>query len=127
MKRAHLLAHLLIPVLFVLGALFMSLRSRPFSGELLVSHLVWGYPFYTAPHLLWAGLSAALRPSLVVWHSGFVTSSGSLLFVGAMSIWGSRDPSGLPYQWLIYWPMCGLLAAAILGVWYLAGRPHAST
>ncbi|GAA6141982.1 hypothetical protein [Hydrogenophaga sp. 5NK40-0174] len=127
MKRAHLLAHLLVPALIALLALLMSLRYEPFSGELLVPHLVWGYLFYAVPHLLWAGLSAALRPSLVVWHSGFVTSSASLVFVGAMSVWGAGDPSGLPYQWLVYLPLCGFLAMAVLGAWFLAGRPRAST
>jgi len=127
MKRAHQLAHVLFPLLFALVALFMSLRWRQFSGELLITHLVWGFLFYAAPHFLWAGLSAALRPSLVVWHSGFLASSASLLLVGALSIWGPRDPSGLPYQWLVYWPLSGFLLIVIIVGWLLAGRPHAST
>jgi hypothetical protein len=126
MKRAHQLAHVLFPLLFSLVGLFMSLRWRSLSGELVVTHLVWGFLFYAAPHFLWAGLSAALRPSLVVWHSGFLASSCSLLLVGALSVWGSRDPSGLPYQWLVYWPLSGLLLIVILIGWFLAGRPHAN-
>lgn len=92
MKRAHQLAHVLFPALFALVALFMSLRWKPFSGELLIQHLFWGFPFYAAPHFLWAGLSVALKPSLVVWHSGFLASSCSLLLVGALSIWGHVTP-----------------------------------
>jgi hypothetical protein len=121
------LVHVLFPLLFALVALFMSLRWRPFSSELLATHLVWGFLFYAAPHFLWACLSAALKPSLFVWHFGFISSSASLLLVGAMSVWGPRDPSGLPYQWLLYWPLAGGLFVVILIGWFLAGRPHAST
>jgi len=127
MKRAHQLAHVMFPLLFALVAIFMSLRWRPLSGELLITHLVWSFLFYAAPHFLWAGLSAALRPALMVWHSGFIASSALLLFVGALSVWGPRDPSGLPYQWLVYWPLSEVLFVVILVGWFLTGRPHAST
>jgi hypothetical protein len=127
MKRAYQLAHVLFPLLFALASLFMSLRREPLSGELLVTHLAWGFLFYAAPHFLWAVLSAVLRPSLVVWHSGFVASSCSLLLVAALSVWGPRDPSGLPYWWFVYWPLSGLLLVVILICWFSAGRPHANT
>ena len=127
MKRAHQFAHVLFPLLFALGALCMSLRWRPFSSELLATHLVWGFTFYVAPYFLWACLALALKPSLFVWHAGFVASSVSLLLVGAISVWGPRDPSGLPYQWLLYWPLAGVLLVVILVGWLFAGRPHAST
>ena len=57
MKVAHQLIHVLFPALFALAGLFISLRSRPFSGELLATHLVWGFFFYAVPPFLWAGIS----------------------------------------------------------------------
>jgi hypothetical protein len=125
MKHACLLAHLSLPLLAAVVGLALSLRQALLTGGLLLSHFVWGFLFYAAPHLLWAALSAAVKPTLVVRHAGFVASSGALLLVGALSIWGSRDPSGLPYQWLAYWPLAGLLLAVVVFGWLLAGRPRA--
>jgi len=127
MKRTHLFAHFLVPLLFALAALALSLRREPLSPELLLTHLGWGFLFYAAPHILWVVLCAALKPILKLWHAGFVASSCSLLLVGALSAWGPRDPSGLPYQWLVYWPLTGVLLAGILVAWLFAGRPHART
>lgn len=124
MKRAHLLAHFSVPLLFALVALLLSLRREPLSVELVATHLVWGLLFYAAPHSLWAVLCAAVRPKLLVWHAGFVSSSCALLLIGALSVWGPRDPSGLPYQWLVYWPLAGLLLAVVVVGWLLAGRPR---
>lgn len=125
MKRAYLVVHLSLPVLVALVGLFFSLRLEPLTGELLLSHLAWGSLFYAAPHLLWAALSAVAKPASGVRHAGFVASSSALLLVCALSVWGPRDPSGLPYQWLAYWPLAGLLLGLVLVGWLLAGRPHA--
>lgn len=125
MKRAQLLAHLSVPLLFALVALLLTLRTQPLTVELVTTHLVWGLLFYAAPHFIWAALGAALRPKLFVWHAGFASSSCALLLIGALSVWGARDPSGLPYQWLAYWPLVGLLLAVVVVGWLLAGRPHA--
>ena len=125
MKRAHLLAHLSVPLLFALVALLLSLRREPLTVELVATHLVWGLLFYAAPHLLWAALCALVKPKLLVWHAGFASSSCALLLIGALAVLGPRDPSGLPYQWLVYWPLDGLLLDVVVVGWLLAGRPHA--
>lgn len=125
MKRAHLLTHLSVPVLFAVVVFLLSLRQEPPTVELVVTHFVWGLFFYAAPYLLWTALCAAAKPKRVVWHAGFLSSSGALLLVGVLSVLGSRDPSGLPYQWLVYWPLSGLLLVAVVVGWLLAGRPHA--
>lgn len=125
MKRAHLLAHLSVPILFALAALLLSLRWKPLTVELVATHLVFGLLFYAAPHLVWAALCATVRPKVIVWHTGFASSSGALLLIGALSVWGPRDPSGLPYQWLAYWPLAGVLLVVVVVGWFLAGRPHA--
>ena len=126
MKHTHLLAHLSFPVLFALAAHFVSGRGVPLSVEDL-AYLPGALLFYALPHLIWAGFSAALKPALVVWHGGFVIPSCALLLIGGLSIWGPRDPSGLPYQWLVYWPLSGFLMAVLVLGWWFAGRPHAST
>ena len=125
MKRVYLMAHFSLPIILAFVGLVDSLRREPVTGDLLVSHLALVPLFYAAPHLLWIALSAAANPAPAVKHAGFVASSCALLLVGALSMWGPRDPSGLPYQWLLYWPLAGLLLVVVLCGWLLAGRPHA--
>jgi len=127
MKRAHLLMHFSAPVLCAVSALLVALYREPITGEVLFTHVFWGLLFYPAPHLSWAVVAAILKPALKVWHAGFAVSSCALAFIVAMSIWGPRDPSGLPYQWFLYWPLAGLLLSVVFVGWLLLGRPHAST
>jgi hypothetical protein len=124
MKRVHLVAHFSLPVVMAFVGLGDSLRTEPLTGD-LISQLVLGSLFYAAPHILWTALSSAANPAPTVRHAGFIASSSALLLVGALSIWGPRDASGLPYQWLVYWPLAGLLLVVVFVGWLLAGRPHA--
>ncbi|MGB4117637.1 MAG: hypothetical protein WBK51_13945 [Polaromonas sp.] len=125
MKRTYLLAHLSLPMLFALSGLIMSLRREALTSELLFIHLAWVFLFYAAPHLLWAVLCSVVQPVLFVWHVGFISSSCALVLVAALSIWGIRDPSGLPYQWFLYWPLAGLSLVVVVIGWFLTGRRHA--
>lgn len=124
MKRSHFLGHMVFPAVFALGGLLFGLLREPVSVELLLAHLVGGGLFYAAPHMLWAAVAAAVKPANLVSHAGFVASSFALALVGAMSLLGPRDPSGLPYQWLVYWPLAGTLLLLVVVGWFLAGRPH---
>jgi hypothetical protein len=127
MKRTQLLAHLSFPVLVALVGLLLSLRREPLTSGLVFSHLAWAFLFYAAPHFLWAVIAAALRPVAWVWHAGFGAASTALVLVGALSVWGPKDQSGLPYQWLVYWPLAGLMLVVVILSWFLAGRPRAET
>lgn len=125
MKRTHFLGHLLLPASFALAGLVLALRREPLSGEILLSHLLGGGLFYAAPHLLWAAVSSAMRPARIAWHAGFAVSSLALVAVSTLSALGSQDPSGLPYQWLVYWPLAGGMLLVVVVAWLLSGRPHA--
>ena len=122
MRRAHLLLHLAPPALFAAFGFVVALQREHGATEAFVVVLLGGYLFYAAPHLLWAGLCASVRPSLPAWHAGFFLASAVLAFLGAVSF-VSHDPSGLPVQWLLYWPLAGAMLVAVLVVWLLAGRP----
>jgi hypothetical protein len=124
-KRTHLVVYLCLPALVALASLFLQLRREPLTAELLTATLVWGFLFYATPFILWAGVSAAVKPVLWAWHGGFVVSSCALAFVCALSIHGPHDPSGLPYEWLIYWPVAGIALAIVLLVWWFNGHRHA--
>lgn len=125
MKRVHLLGHFCVPALFALVGFFFALQREPLGIGVLLAHLLGGLLFYAAPHLVRATVATAVRPKLVAWHAGFVVSSCALFFVGAMSVWGPRDSSGLPYHWLAYWPLAAVMLVVVVVGWLLAGRPHA--
>ncbi len=114
MKRTSLAAHLSIPALVALGAFTVALRRQPFGMEMFAAYVLGGYLFYAAPHLLWAIVAARAKVSNAVWHAGFVASSIALAAIA--SLWlGPRDPSGLPLQWMLYWPLAVILQLVIAG------------
>ena len=81
---------------------------------MFAAYVLGGYLFYAAPHLLWAVIAALAKFSGAVWHAGFVASSIALAAIA--SLWlGPRDPSGLPLQWMLYWPLAVVLLLVIAG------------
>ena len=114
MKPALLAFHLSIPALVTLGAFSVALRREPFGMETFAAYFLGGYLFYAAPHLLWAVIAALAKFSGTVWHAGFVASSIALAVIA--SFWlGPREPSGLPIQWMLYWPLAAILQLVIAG------------
>ena len=124
MKRSHLALHFVLPVLLAASGFVSALNSERGTAEAFGAVLLGGSLFYAAPHLLWAGLCATVKPSLPIAHAGFVLASVALVFIGAMSF-VSHDPSGLPIQWLLYWPIAGVMLVVVSVAWLLAGRPRA--
>lgn len=114
MKRASLIVHLSIPAVVTLGAFAVAARREPFGVEMFSAYVLGGYLFYAAPHLLWAVVAALAKASRAVWHAGFIASSIALAAIA--SLWlGPQDPSGLPLQWMLYWPLAIVLQLVIAG------------
>jgi hypothetical protein len=113
MSRGYLTAYLSIPTLIAAWAFSRGLLREPFSFEMFMSFIVGGFLFYAAPHLLWAVISAFLKPALPVQHAGFVAACSALLAILVLSFF-AHDPSGLPLQWLLYWPLAAV--AQVLAV-----------
>jgi len=114
MKRTALIGHLSIPAVVTLGVFSVAVRREPFGMEMFSAYVLGGYLFYAAPHLLWAVIAAVAKPSHAVWHAGFIASSIALAAIA--SLWlGPPDPSGLPLQWMLYWPLAILLQLVMVG------------
>ena len=114
MKRTALIGHLSIPAVVTLGAFTVAVRREPFGMEMFSAYVFGGYLFYAAPHLLWAVIAAVAKASRAVWHAGFVASSIALAAIA--SLWlVPPDPSGLPLQWMLYWPLAIVLQLVIAG------------
>ena len=92
---------------------------------MFAAYVLGGYLFYAGPHLLWAVIAALAKFSGAVWHAGFIASSIALAAIA--SLWlGPRDPSGLPLQWMLYWPLALVLQLVIVGGTAIYGRAKKS-
>jgi hypothetical protein len=114
MKRTALIGHLGIPAVVTFGVFAVVVRREPFGAEMFSAYVFGGYLFYAAPHLSWAVIAAVVKASRAVWHAGFIASSIALAAIA--SLWlGPQDPSGLPLQWMLYWPLAIVLQLVIAG------------
>ena len=102
MKR--LFAHLILPAAFGIWAIVDMARVGTETLGEYVTIGGFGFLFYAAPHLLWFAVAAISRASSAVTHSGFLAANLVLVWIATYRLWGHADPSGLPYQWIAYWP-----------------------
>jgi hypothetical protein len=104
-RRKQLLAHLAVPAVVAVVGLVIGLVRGPVDFSSVVAYSTGGLVFYAAPHLLWTLIAARNGITGVLWHAGFLAASAALVAIGLLSLFGGRDPSGLPMQWMLYWPL----------------------
>ena len=114
MKLKTIIAHISIPAIFATSVFVYALGRESFSLEMVVSVLIGGFLFYAAPHLLWAVFVVAIKPSNIVSHSGFIASTLALTLIASFWFF-PQDPSGLPIQWMLYWPLAIFLLIVVPG------------
>ena len=123
MKRSTLVSYFFVPLLLVLINFATALVREPVGLEVVVA-LLGGFLFYAAPYLLWAVIAAIGRFSNAAWHAGLLAASVALVAIAVLSLF-VRDPSGLPLQWLSYWPLAVMLQFVSAGGTALYRRIHA--
>jgi hypothetical protein len=115
MKTKALALYIGLPLLFAVAVFVYSLGREEFRIDMFVSYILVAPLFYSAPQLLWAGIATLVKPSAFVWHAGFIGCTVVLLALAIIPLFG-RDPSGLPLQWMLYWPLTiGLLLLLAAG------------
>ncbi len=121
MRRSTIIAvgHLTAPAVFSVGAAFLLANSSHDGLGDIAALLLGGFLFYSAPHLAWAAFCSVFKPAIRVQHTGFILCSCALALVCVLSF-TVRDASGLPYQWLAYWPLAMALLFALSLGWFLA-------
>lgn len=102
----------------------MALNRAPFGMDMFATYVLGGYLFYAAPHLLWAIVAALARSTNIVWHAGFIASSIALAAISVLWFFPG-DPSGLPLQWMLYWPLAIVLQVVGVGIAVLYRRTKA--
>jgi len=124
MRRAAIVAHLGIPALLTLGTFAVVLQREPFGLGMFAAVLLGGYFFYAAPHLLWVFISALAGFTNALWHAGLIAASIAMVAIAALWLFPG-DPSGLPMQWLLYWPLAIVMQLVIAGLTALYRRTRA--
>lgn|GEM_PF-1922577 len=107
-----------IPVALTLGIECYVSVSRGVDAVDIGRFLSGGF-YYTLPFALWAMVVSVINLSNAVSHSGFIGCTLSLALVSAFWLF-PPDPSGLPMQWMLYWPLSAvlvLLGAILTAIW----------
>ncbi|WP_148261925.1 hypothetical protein [Methylomonas methanica] len=109
MKTKTITIYVTVPAIFSVAVFFYTLLHRGFTGiEMVISIVGGGFLFYGAPFLLWAIVVKLFKISNQVAHTGFIFVIVSLLAIA--SFWFvPPDPSRLPMQWMLYWPLAAIL------------------
>ena len=114
MKR--LLLYLTIPALVATSAFVAALHFEPFGFGMFAVYGVLGFFYYAAPYLLWAFIAAFSKASGAICHAGFIAATIALVTIVSVSFTGAHEPSGLPLQWVAYWPSALVLQALLIAV-----------
>lgn len=114
MKLKIILAYLSLPILWMLFTLIVGARQNGLDIEILYAAAMSGI-FYFLPFLLWIAIARFSNLSHLYWHAGLVAASVSLTAIIVLSVLGPNDPSGLPYEWLLYWPLAVVLQITFIG------------
>ena len=108
MRLRTVIAHISITAVFAVGVFVYALSREEFSFEMMGAVLFGGFLFYAAPHLLWAAIVLVAKVSNIVAHAGFIASTAALGTIASFWFF-PPDPSGLPLQWMLYWPLALIL------------------
>ena len=103
--------YLLIPTLFTIVITCIAFFAKDTDLESVFYMLFWGWLFYTAPFGIWLVFIRWAKPSAFVQHSGYIACVLSLIVISSFWLL-PPDPSGLPLQWSMYWPLSAILIAA---------------
>jgi len=115
MEKKGIYAYMAIPIIFTL--VVCTFAASRYSGDSaqLFKIIAGSFFFYSAPYFLWLVVIKIFKASNTLTHAGFIACTASLFLIA--SIWFlPPDPSGLPIQWMAYWPLSGALMFIFGGV-----------
>lgn len=112
MRNRTIAMHLCVPVALSVGVFVVALSRESFEIGMLSAYLVGGLLFYAAPYLLWLVVMVIGGFSNAISHSGFIACSVALVIISSFWLFPG-DPSGLPMQWMLYWPLAAILMIVI--------------
>ncbi len=112
MKAITALTHLCVPALVTVAVIVVAARRETFDAAGFIGFALGSFLFYAAPHLWWLVIAKLLGGSSVLFHAGLTAASFALAAICAAWLFPA-DPSGLPLQWILYWPLAIALQVAV--------------
>jgi len=107
-------SYLAIPVTFgLLVTSYALVTGEPNQADSL-GLFIYGVLFYGAPYFLHGIFMAVFKGSSQIIHAGFIGISLALVIIAGMWLL-PPDPSGLPIQWMAYWPLSVILGLIFIG------------
>lgn len=108
------LKYLFIPIIFSLVvAVYAATKiERDFISGIYV--FLNSVLFYCAPYVVFFVLESAFKFSAIVSHSGYIAATIARIVISLFWLL-PPDPSGLPIQWMMYWPLAGILIIIFAG------------
>jgi hypothetical protein len=114
--------HISVPAIFALVVAVIG--SQRELDDFIVA-IFGGALFYCAPHLCWLGIHLLVKPGNIVLHSGYIGATLALILIASLWLL-PPDQSGLPIQWMAYWPLAAILLILFSGVTYLFTKLRSS-
>lgn len=108
--------YFVLPVLFALIVATYVMVTGQHNQASWLGLVISGVLFYGAPYLLLGVLMLLFQASSRVIHAGFIGIALALLWIASLWLLPA-DPSGLPIQWLGYWPL-----AMVMGLVFCGGQ-----
>ena len=102
--------YIAIPVLFAIGVCIYSFLKNENDLFSLLSLFLYGSLFYGTPYFIWFFVHLAAKASDLIVHAGYIGATVALVYVASMWLLPA-DPSGLPIQWMAYWPLAAVFMA----------------
>ena len=106
--------YLTIPLLFSLLVTSYAMITGKHNQANYFGLLLYGVLFYGAPYFLLALFFWLLKASNKIVHAGFIGVSLALFIIASLWLL-PPDPSGLPIQWMGYWPLSIFLGFVLIG------------
>ncbi len=107
MKASSITHYLAIPIAFTLAVEIYVIYSRGIDTA-DAGRVLYGSLFYSLPFLVWLLITKLGSLSKPIAHSGFIACSLSMGLI-SLAWFLPPDPSGLPMQWVLYWPLSAFL------------------
>ncbi|QSX38422.1 hypothetical protein [Shewanella sedimentimangrovi] len=106
--------YLTIPIIFGLLVAGYALITGNENQASFIGLFIYGVLFYGAPYFLHSMFMVLFKASNQAIHAGFIGITLALVLISSMWLL-PQDPSGLPIQWMGYWPLSVILGLVFIG------------
>lgn len=104
--------HILVAMLFTIVIAVVASRDAIIA---LPFFMFIGGLYICAPHILWLGIHHLAKPRASVVHGGYIGATTAMFISGGLVFLPPED-SVLPFLWVAYWPLAGILMVLASGI-----------